>query len=104
MLGTLILWFGWYGFNCGSTLGLSDASTGAMAATVAMNTTIAAAVSGIAVFFIRYIMFHKYDVGGLCNGILGGLVSITASCGNVEAGSAFAIGLIGAFILERGHT
>jgi Amt family ammonium transporter len=100
VLGTCILWFGWYGFNCGSTLGMSDASTGALAATVAMNTTIAAAVGGITVFFLRYGISHQYDVGGLCNGILAGLVSITAPCGNVEAGSAFAIGFIGAVIYQ----
>ncbi|CAE7388252.1 amtB, partial [Symbiodinium necroappetens] len=41
-----------------------------------------------------------YDVGGLCNGILAGLVSITAGCGNVECGSAFAIGLLGAFVYQ----
>jgi Amt family ammonium transporter len=49
---------------------------------------------------VRYIISHQYDVGGLCNGILAGLVSITAPCGNVEAGSAFAIGLIGAFVYQ----
>ena len=43
VLGTFFLWFGWYGFNCGSTLGLADNATGQLAAHVAMNTTIAAA-------------------------------------------------------------
>merc|ERR1719437_11416 len=46
VLGTFILWFGWYGFNCGSTLQM-DAATGELAAHVAMNTTIAAATGGI---------------------------------------------------------
>mmetsp|Transcript_102804 Transcript_102804/g.219887 ORF Transcript_102804/g.219887 Transcript_102804/m.219887 type:complete len:558 (-) Transcript_102804:132-1805(-) len=98
VLGTFILWFGWYGFNCGSTLGLSDAKTGALAAQVAMNTTIAAATGGLTVFFAKFGIFKKYDVGGLCNGILAGLVSITAPCGNVETGFAFLIGFIGGFI------
>merc|ERR1719454_2411095 len=100
VLGTFILWFGWYGFNCGSTLGMSSTSTGALAAQVAMNTTLAAATGGISVFLIRYAIMKKYDVGGLCNGILAGLVSITAGCGNVESGSAVAIGLIGAFVYQ----
>jgi len=98
VLGTFILWFGWYGFNCGSTLGLSDASKGTLAAQVAMNTTISAAVGGLGVFFLQLVKIRKYDLGILCNGILAGLVSITAPCGNVECGSAFTIGLIGAFI------
>jgi len=98
VLGTFILWFGWYGFNCGSTLGLSDARTGALAAQVAMNTTIAPAIGGITVFFLQYVQLRKYDVCIFCNGILAGLVSITAGCGNVTPGSAFVIGLLGGIV------
>ncbi|CAE7209121.1 amtB [Symbiodinium microadriaticum] len=100
VFGTFALWFGWYGFNPGSTLGMSDGATGALAAQVAMNTTIAAATGGITVFLLRYIILRKYDVGGLCNGILAGLVSITAPCGNIECGSAFAVGFIGALVYQ----
>jgi Amt family ammonium transporter len=95
VLGTFLLWFGWYGFNCGSTLGLHTAAQGMLAAQVAMNTTISAAVGGITVFLLRYAMIKRYDLGALCNGILAGLVSVTAGCGNVEPGSAFGIGLVG---------
>ncbi|CAE8739766.1 unnamed protein product [Polarella glacialis] len=100
VLGTFILWFGWYGFNPGSTLGMHTAETGAKAAQIAMNTTLAAATGGITVFAFRYLLTKKYDVGGLCNGILAGLVSITAGCSNMECGSAFATGLIGAFVYQ----
>jgi Amt family ammonium transporter len=106
VFGTFCLWFGWYGFNCGSTLGLHTAEKGALAAQVATNTTISASVCGIIVFSMRYGIFWLtlgkplYDVSGLCNGILAGLVSITAGCGNVENGSAFVIGLIGAFVYQ----
>mmetsp|Transcript_34731 Transcript_34731/g.53975 ORF Transcript_34731/g.53975 Transcript_34731/m.53975 type:complete len:547 (+) Transcript_34731:69-1709(+) len=100
VLGTFILWFGWYGFNCGSTLGLSSASAGQLAAVVAMNTTLSASMGGITVFAIRWILIRKYDVGGMCNGILAGLVSITAGCGNVESGSALWIGFIGGIIYQ----
>eukprot|EP00437_Effrenium_voratum_P011268 CAMPEP_0181425086 /NCGR_PEP_ID=MMETSP1110-20121109/14977_1 /TAXON_ID=174948 /ORGANISM="Symbiodinium sp., Strain CCMP421" /LENGTH=547 /DNA_ID=CAMNT_0023548261 /DNA_START=56 /DNA_END=1699 /DNA_ORIENTATION=+ len=100
-LGTFILWFGWYGFNCGSTLGMSGVSSGFMAAQVAMNTTIAAATGGLVVFLLRLGMTRgKYDIGGFCNGILAGLVSITAPCGNVECGSAFLIAIIGGLVYQ----
>ena len=100
VLGTFALWFGWYGFNPGSTLTMKSGSDGALAAQVAMNTTLAAATGGITVFMLRYFIMKKYDVGALCNGILAGLVSITAGCGNMESGSAFATGLIGAFVCQ----
>jgi len=100
VLGTFILWFGWYGFNCGSTLSMPDNATGQLAAFVAMNTTIAAATGGLTVFLLRYGRLKKYDIGGFCNGILAGLVSITAPCGNVECGSAFGIAIIGALVYE----
>merc|ERR1712070_1365461 len=99
VLGTFILWFGWYGFNCGSTLSMNEASTGMMAAQVAMNTTLSAAIGGMTVFLCRLIMTKgMYDNCGLCNGILAGLVSITAGCGNVEAGSACLIGFLGGLL------
>jgi len=100
VLGTMILWFGWYGFNCGSTLKMHTASTGMLAAQVAMNTTIAAATGGLTVFIIRLNRLHKYDIGGFCNGILAGLVSITAGCGNVTCQSAFVIAVLGGMIYE----
>mmetsp|Transcript_33904 Transcript_33904/g.62819 ORF Transcript_33904/g.62819 Transcript_33904/m.62819 type:complete len:577 (-) Transcript_33904:194-1924(-) len=100
VLGTFILWFGWYGFNCGSTLGLSTTAVGQLAAIVAMNTTIAASSGGLMVLVLRFIMTRKYDIAGMCNGILGGLVSITAGCGNVESGSALLIGLIGGVVFQ----
>jgi len=100
VFGTFALWFGWYGFNPGSTLGMHDGATGAMAAQVAMNTTLSAATGGITVFIFRYFITKKYDVGGLCNGILAGLVSITAGCGNMECGSAFATGLVGGIVYQ----
>eukprot|EP00933_Yihiella_yeosuensis_P021999 TRINITY_DN1731_c0_g3_i2.p1 TRINITY_DN1731_c0_g3~~TRINITY_DN1731_c0_g3_i2.p1 ORF type:complete len:477 (-),score=111.63 TRINITY_DN1731_c0_g3_i2:454-1845(-) len=101
VLGTFILWFGWYGFNCGSTLGLSSASTGQMAAHVAMNTTLAGATGGLTVFILRLIITKGlYDIGGFCNGILAGLVSVTAPCGNIECGSAFGVAIVGGLLYE----
>eukprot|EP00408_Alexandrium_pacificum_P034808 CAMPEP_0171289764 /NCGR_PEP_ID=MMETSP0790-20130122/70769_1 /TAXON_ID=2925 /ORGANISM="Alexandrium catenella, Strain OF101" /LENGTH=540 /DNA_ID=CAMNT_0011759395 /DNA_START=59 /DNA_END=1681 /DNA_ORIENTATION=- len=100
VFGTFSLWFGWYGFNCGSTLSMHTVETGMLAAQVAMNTTIAAATGGLCVFVMRYAMMKKYDVGGFCNGILAGLVSITAGCSNMENASAFATAIVGAFFFQ----
>jgi len=105
VLGTFILFFGWYGFNCGSTLGMSSdgvpfVEKGMLAAQVAMNTTIAGATGGLLVFVFRLALLKKYDIGGFCNGILAGLVSVTAPCGNVECGSAFAIAIIGGLLYQ----
>jgi len=99
VLGTFILWFGWYGFNCGSTLGLSSTSAGQLAAIVAMNTTLSAAAGGLTALVLKLVHLKLYDVGMMCNGILGGLVSITAGCGNMDCGSAFAAGIVGGFII-----
>lgn len=102
-LGTLILWMGWYGFNCGSTLGFADLDTANLAALVACNTTISAASCGVSVFLTCCLMGMskggeiKLDLCHLCNGVLGGLVSITAGCGNVQPWAAMVIGLIGAW-------
>jgi len=98
VIGTFILWFGWCGFNPGSTLAMGDAGTAMKAAVVMMNTTITAAVGGVTVFSVMFALTKKYDCGNLCNGILAGLVSITAGCSNVESGSAFLIGIIGGVI------
>mmetsp|Transcript_34142 Transcript_34142/g.105035 ORF Transcript_34142/g.105035 Transcript_34142/m.105035 type:complete len:543 (-) Transcript_34142:61-1689(-) len=100
VLGTFILWFGWYGFNCGSTLAMTGIEDGFKAAQVAMNTTIAASVAGLLVFLLRFAILRLYDVTAFCNGVLAGLVSITAPCGNVECGSALAIGIVGALLYE----
>merc|ERR1719401_2619325 len=71
-----------------------------MAAQVAMNTTLAAATGGLVVLSLRFAILRKFDIGGMCNGILAGLVSITAPCGNVECGSAVFIGLLGGFVYQ----
>jgi len=100
VLGTLCLWFGWFGFNCGSTLQMHTASKGALAAQVAMNTTLSAATGGLTVFLLRFLITKRYDVCGLCNGILAGLVSITAGCGNMDSGFAILTGLIGGIVMQ----
>lgn len=100
VLGTFILWFGWYGFNPGSTLSMSTADKAYQSALVACNTSLAPCMAGLVVFLIRYALTRKLDLGGLCNGVLAGLVAITASCAFVEPWEALIIGFIAAFVYQ----
>jgi len=100
-LGVFILWFGWFGFNPGSTLGVS-ADGGALAALVAMNTNLAAAAGAIAAMVTIWIVAGKPDLGMTMNGCLAGLVAITAPCASVAPWAAIVIGLIGGVIVVMG--
>eukprot|EP01059_Diplonema_ambulator_P018969 TRINITY_DN3168_c3_g1_i1.p1 TRINITY_DN3168_c3_g1~~TRINITY_DN3168_c3_g1_i1.p1 ORF type:complete len:477 (+),score=74.93 TRINITY_DN3168_c3_g1_i1:236-1666(+) len=93
-LGTLILWFGWYGFNCGSTLGLSG-NGGLVAGKVGATTTLGAAGGGLGVLLLNLALGNGLLFDPVCNGILAGLVSITAGCAVVEPYGAVIIGIIG---------
>jgi Amt family ammonium transporter len=101
VLGMFILWFGWYGFNPGSTLGLSG-GLAALAAKVAVNTTLAAAAGAACMTFISKLRYGKYDIGLTINGALGGLVGITAPCAAVDPWAAVVIGLVAAPIVLLG--
>merc|ERR1712217_555923 len=79
-LGTVILWMGWYGFNCGTQAAMKSATDATVVSRIAMVTTIAAAFGGLAAFLTRMIFGGVYDVSAMCNGILAGLVGITAVC------------------------
>lgn len=104
VFGTFILWTGWYGFNCGSTLGANGLMT--LASRVAVTTTLAAASGGIVTAFLAKIVTRSetknnegyWSIPAVCNGILGGLVSITAGCATVESGWAIFIGSAGGLI------
>lgn len=99
VMGTMILWFGWYGFNPGSTLGISAPNYARDAARSVMTTTIAAAAGGITVILLEKLVGDKtWSVGAACNGILAGLVSITAGCSCMYPSLAFVSGLIGGFV------
>merc|ERR1719399_676256 len=102
VLGTMTLWFGWYGFNPGSTLSMHDVGAANLAGLVAVNTTLAPCVCGLLVFLLRAKLLPPYllDVGGFCNGILAGLVSITAGCGFVEPWEAIIIAMMGACVYQ----
>ena len=101
VLGMFILWFGWYGFNPGSTLGLSG-GLAALAAKVAVNTTLAAGAGASCMTFLSKLRYGKYDTGLTINGALGGLVGITAGCASVDPWAAVVIGLVAAPIVLAG--
>merc|ERR1719230_1600963 len=79
---------------------MSSTSAGRLGAIVAMNTTLAASVGGLIVLVLRLLVFKRYDIGGMCNGILAGLVSITAGCVNVDCGWAVFIGVVGGLVFQ----
>ncbi len=77
VIGGLILWFGWYGFNPCSTLSIMD---NAGVGRVATNTTLAACTGGLAAIFVMWFRTKKWDTTGIINGFLAGLVGITCPC------------------------
>ena len=88
-VGAIILWFGWYGFNPGSTLSAMDYLG---IARVATNTTLAACAGGLLAMFYVYPRAKKWDCGMCLNGLLAGLVAITCPCYWVSAFGAIMIG------------
>jgi len=99
VLGTFILWMGWYGFNAGSTLGI-DATKAKIAGRVVVVTTIGAAAGGIGAVVLERLLGRgkEWDVAAMCNGILAGLVSITAGCATILPWAALIIGAFSACV------
>lgn len=93
MVGTGMLWVGWYGFNAGSAVAADGVSANAF-----MTTTLAAATAGFVWAVIEW--FHKGhpSILGFCSGIVAGLVVITPACGFVDANGAMIIGLLAAIV------
>ena len=88
--GTFILLFGWMGFNPGSTLGATDLRI----SVVAVNTNLAAVAGSASALLVWHLLFKKPDITMACNGMLAGLVAITAPCAFVSSTSAVIIGAI----------
>jgi Amt family ammonium transporter len=88
--GTFILLFGWMGFNPGSTLGATDLRI----SVVAVNTNLAAVAGSAAAMLVWYFLFGKPDITMACNGMLAGLVAITAPCAFVSPTSSVIIGVL----------
>ena len=97
-LGVFILWLGWFGFNGGSQLAWGGDDSIAASAVV-MVTNLAAAAGGVGAMAVTWMKDGKPNLGMTLNGIIAGLVSITAGCGNMTFGGGFMAGLIGGIIV-----
>src|SRR5580692_10314955 len=93
--GTLILAFGWFGFNCGSTLAATDSRI----AIIAVNTMLSSAAGALASLLYLWHRYNKPDIAMASNGLLGGLVAITAPCAFVTPAAAVLIGTVAGLLV-----
>ena len=96
--GVLILWLGWFGFNGGSVLSADPALT----SLTLVTTSLAAAAGGVSAFVVSTVMYKNYDLTMFLNGILGGLVGITAGADQMGPNDAIIIGVIAGAIIVFG--
>lgn len=106
ILGVFILWMGWFGFNAGSTTGVTGGEgalyggVGKSLALIAVNTNLAGAAGAISAMFVSWRLVGKPDVGITANGALAGLVGVTAGCAYVPSWAAVVIGAVaGALVI-----
>jgi len=100
-LGVIILWFGWFGFNPGSTLSVDFGGVGFFAY-VALNTNIAAAAGVLGAVITSWLVIKKPDLSMMLNGAIAALVAITAACAFVSPWAAIVIGLVAGAIVVLG--
>ena len=97
-VGAFILWFGWFGFNPGSSLGA--VGNWELIGTVVVNTFLASAAGGISTMVYTHFAYGKIDITMVINGVLAGLVSITAGCNVVSPVSAIIIGSVAGVLVD----
>jgi ammonium transporter, Amt family len=95
-LGCLILWLGWFGFNPGSTMTVGN---GAAIAHIALTTNTAAAFGGVSALIVAWLVLGQPDLSMVINGILAGLVAVTASCAFITLPAAAIIGAVGGVLV-----
>ena len=94
-IGVFLLWFGWFGFNGGSVLSADAANV----SLVFVTTSLAAAAGAVGAFLVSYLKFKSHDLSMILNGILGGLVGITAGADQMGPTAAILIGFIAGMII-----
>ncbi len=98
MTGCLILWFGWFGFNPGSTMAADPEAI----SRIMVTTNVSAAAGALAATMLAWKILGKPDIGMTINGALAGLVGITASCAFVSVGSSLVIGALAGMLIVMG--
>jgi len=98
VMGTFFLFFGWFGFNAGSTVAATDLRI----SVIAVNTLLAGAAGATLVCYATYLKTRRVDIALTCNGALGGLVAVTAPCAYIAPWAAVVIGAIGGIIIMFG--
>lgn len=93
-IGVFLLWAGWFGFNPGSTVGIASADLQLTASIAFMNTNLAAAAGAVSGLLMSWMLYGKPSLSLSLNGVLAGLVGITAGCDAVSATGAICIGII----------
>lgn len=101
-LGVFILWMGWFGFNPGSSLGITGEGALELSSRVFITTNLAAAAAATVTMVLTWVKYGKPDVSMTLNGVLAGLVAITAGCDVVSPLGAAIIGCISAFAMVYG--
>ncbi|PIA32185.1 hypothetical protein AQUCO_04500053v1 [Aquilegia coerulea] len=106
VLGTFLLWFGWFGFNPGSFnkilvpyVNTTDQGNWTGIARTAVTTTLAGSTAGVVTLFSRRLLIGHWDPMDVCNGVLGGFVAITSGCAVVEPWAAIVCGFVAAWVL-----
>jgi ammonium transporter, Amt family len=98
VLGTFVLFFGWFGFNPGSTLAATDLRI----SVIAVNTFLAGSAGAVLVCYWTFLKTKKVDIALTCNGALAGLVGVTAPCAYIPTWAAVVIGLVSGLIVMYG--
>ncbi|EFJ43712.1 hypothetical protein VOLCADRAFT_65690 [Volvox carteri f. nagariensis] len=102
LMGTLLLWFGWYGFNPGSRLQIADDVSSMVVGRTAVVTTLSACAGALTGLLLSYTRHKVWDLLSTCVGALAGLVSVTSGCSVLEPWAAIICGIIATFVCEAG--
>jgi ammonium transporter, Amt family len=100
VLGTVLLWFGWYGFNPGSVILIAYPNYAVVAGRAAVCTTLSGAAGGIAGLALSFIRSKAWDLLAVCNGVLCGFVAVTCCCHVIEPWAAIIVGFFASLIFE----